>query len=315
MAYSRPLRDVPSVKQFLEILEFPIEKCPKIISSIINTERIIFTYESNDSTLISKAFRIESETERERWKLRMQIVDELANEIRLEDDDKICLGRGGSLPKSEIQQNKQAFIITGLPASGKSSISNIFSEEYGAVILDSDYAKRKLPEFEEFGASIVHDESDALILGSNNMLEKPKDFRTLLELCSQSGSNIVLPKIGHDSGKMSDLAKTLRNIYGYSVHLTLVSLDRKIAVSRAIHRFHETKRYVPIGLIFDDYSNEPTNTYHKLKNENKNSRLFESFGIINTDVEKGAFPQVIEYDNNNPAHLFVIEEKKNNIAK
>jgi hypothetical protein len=64
MAYSRPLREVHSVTQFLEILEFPIEKYPKIICSIINPERIIFTYGSNDATLMSKAFRIGSATKK-----------------------------------------------------------------------------------------------------------------------------------------------------------------------------------------------------------------------------------------------------------
>ncbi|UTA66588.1 zeta toxin family protein [Emticicia sp. 21SJ11W-3] len=302
MKYARPLRDVPSVKNFLESLNFPIQKYPKIVSSIINTEKMLHTYDNNDSTLISKSFRLSHVTEKERWELRTRIVEELTTQRRLHDDDDICLGKGGSLPTSEIKNERQAFLVIGLPASGKSSVSTIIAEKYGAVILDSDYAKRKLPEYEEFGASIVHEESNALILGSSIMIGKPKDFRTLLELASYEGSNIVIPKIGHSRDSIKQLVEVLINTYKYNVHLTLISLDRSIAVTRAIHRFYYTKRYVPLSMIFDDYSNEPTNTYHKLKSEN--NQLFKSFGIINTNVAPGKNGICMECIGENPADLF-----------
>ena len=302
MNFARPLRDVPSVRSFLESLDFPIHNHPKIVSSIINTEKMLYTYDNNDATLISKSFRLSHTTERERWKLRSTIVDELANFSRLPSDDDICLGKGGGLPAATINNERQAYLITGLPASGKSSVSNKIAEAFGAVILDSDYAKRKLPEYEEFGASIVHEESNALILGSANMIDKPRDFRTLLELASYSGSNIVIPKIGHSKDSTRQLAETLKNLYGYKVHLTLVSLDRQIAVTRAILRFVTTKRYVPLSMIFDDYSNEPTNTYNHLKRENSN--LFQSFGIINTNVPLGKSVLNLECVGDNPANLF-----------
>ena len=72
--------------------------------------------------------------------------------------------------------------IDCLPASGKSTIANSIADLYGAYIIDSDFAKRKIPEFgHEFGASIVHEESSIITFGSR----KPKynDEFSLYEFC------------------------------------------------------------------------------------------------------------------------------------
>jgi hypothetical protein len=83
-----------------------------------------------------------------------------------DSDDHIKLGKGGAVPQN-LMRSKDACVLIGLPASGKSTIARRFATEYGAIILDSDFAKRKLPEFPNYpwGASIVHEESAKIIFG------------------------------------------------------------------------------------------------------------------------------------------------------
>ena len=86
------------------------------------------------------------------------------------DDDKIKLGVGGCLPLPDghLNNDKQFYIVIGLPASGKSSISAKIADATGSAVLDSDFAKRKLPEFREKdnGASLVHKESQVIVMGN-----------------------------------------------------------------------------------------------------------------------------------------------------
>lgn len=227
--------------------------------------------------------------------LREKIARELIEKVRLDDDDKIRMGYGGALPQTDVIKNKQAYIITGLPASGKSGIASKIAEANGAVILDSDYAKRKFPEFKRpYGAYVLHDESKLVIQGD------PHDPEALsLEVyCLEEGCNVVIPKIGDNTVRLHRLA-TYYQEQGYAVHLTLVSLDRQQATIRAYHRFAQSKRYVPLSLIFDGYSDNPTLVYFRLKQ--LHAGLFASFGEVSTEDR---LPRFVEASPGNPAELF-----------
>ncbi|MGI4737529.1 MAG: zeta toxin family protein [Janthinobacterium lividum] len=229
-----------------------------------------------------------------RAELREQILLELISESRLDKDDDIRLGQGGAMPKTPVQRGKQAFIVTGLPASGKSGIANQIADANGAVVLDNDYAKRKFPEFLQgaFGATVLHAESSIIILDDEEEAPNLKGY------CLSEDYNVVIPKIGYDAESLRRLAVYFGK-YGYAVHLTLVSLDRQQATLRAYHRFVESGRYVPLSLIFDVYSNNPTLVYFRLKQQHAD--LFASFGEVSTDDR---VPHVVETLPGNPAELF-----------
>lgn len=59
------------------------------------------------------------------------------------------------------KKERKAFIVIGLPASGKSSaVAEPLAQKYGALIIDSDEAKERLPEFTDgLLADAVHEES------------------------------------------------------------------------------------------------------------------------------------------------------------
>jgi len=77
------------------------------------------------------------------------------------------------------------------------------------------------------------------------------------------------------------LASTLKEKNGYEIHLILVHLMKKTATVRALCRFHQTKRYVPLGMIFDGYGNDPCMCYFYLRG--MYSDFFATFGMVSTD--------------------------------
>jgi hypothetical protein len=301
---SRPLNNLELVEHFLQnALEYDIEKDDNydVVPDIVSTELNIENFDESLISKNSKSFRVlEYRKDDVRLLLQNQIVLELLSNKRLKSDDDIVLGSGGAFPNSELNPNRDAYIIIGLPASGKSGISNEVADKYGCLLLDSDYAKRKLPEFSKlpFGATLVHEESDYIIFGEN----KPNKFKSLFDYSRETNSNIVLPKIGSNYESILTLIDLLKT-NNYKVHLTLVELDRIKATNRALYRFKTTKRYVPLSLIFDTYNNSPSVAFYKLITFK--SEKLESFGVISTDVDFGNSPiKSLSSNELNPANLY-----------
>lgn len=303
--YSRKLLEDHSIDDFLcnvlscENVTSTQVKAVRQIETLINLEENKESYEKG--TLINKKkWDKDYKNDTDRLRLRKQIVNELFTRKRLKDDDKIKLGKGGALPLTDIQKGKEAFLIIGLPASGKSGVANILADSTGSVIIDSDYAKRKFPEYQsekELGAHIVHKESSAILFGNENLI----GFDTLLDLCNRGSYNIVIPKIGEDLFDVIDFVTTLKDVLRYKVHLVLVNLDRQKSARRAFERFNKTGRYVSLSYIFDGYSNEPTINYYRLKNYYH--KLFVSFCEISTDVKWGDDFKIIDITENNPLYI------------
>lgn len=118
----------------------------------------------------------------------------------------------------------------------------------------------------------------------------------MLKYAVEQGCNIVIPKIGDVSSKVFDFSESLA-INGYQVHLILVRLDREKAVQRAFKRFSKTRRYVPLSMIFDVYSNDPTITFYDLLHKNE---VFVSYTMISSDVPIGEQKQIIYSTSNSP---------------
>ncbi len=238
-----------------------------------------------------------------RRNLRALIFNELCRLPRLDDDDQIRLGVGGARPRNtEPIAERNAYLVTGLPASGKSTLVNTVADRLGAMIVDSDYAKRKFPEFDSLaGAQIVHQESSMVVEGGcidDDGEEEP----SLLGFCKKLGLNLVMPKIGHDQNSLIVLRDALK-ASGYKVHLTTVVLSRDLATRRALQRFIETNRYVPVARVFDTYANDPALTYYQFRVDDLNSKSeWESFGALCS--KKDGYAVLDLSSEANPAALF-----------
>ena len=225
---------------------------------------------SAEATRIAKVYRkVFGETVAintpERKILRRRIIEEL-------------YGKG-----AEKKEHK-AFIVIGLPASGKSSaVAEPLAKKYGALIIDSDEAKERLPEFTDgLLADAVHEES-------SNIAD---DVRTN---AIGNGDNIVLPMVGRTESKLHNLISMLKN-NGYEANLHYVDLPVNKAVERGKARFSETGRNVPLDYIRSVGLN-PKHNFDKLKVDKE----VDSYGEWSNDVDRGQRPRLLE---ERPAGLY-----------
>lgn len=272
----------------------------------ISRNEIVNVEHQRDNTLESTDFRVaEFRSAEDRKKLRIKIIDELFEEKRPDKDSEICIGNGGSLPQTELRCERSAFIVLGPPASGKSRIACELADQQGAIILDPDHAKQKMPEFYNgLQATVVHEESSGLIFGGAHQISP--EIKPLFERALDEAANIVIPKVGHHIKSIVELSDLLKKAH-YDVHLVLVSLDRQKAVQRALLRFLETGRYVPLAYIFDTIGNEPQLNYYRLRTQSKYRRKWKSHAAFSTNVPPESEPELLCESKNWPGISFARE--------
>lgn len=297
--FARPLSDNELTADFLKrVLGY--KDCPATgdLAVKVTKAEVLLDKMASQDTLKRTNYRHPSYSrDTDRATLRQEIFEELVSLKRPPNDDDVTKGCGGAAPPEgvNILKERQAFILIGLPASGKSSVSNRIADEYGAYIVDSDFAKRKFPEFKnEYGAALVHEESALVTFGVKDALYS--DEPNVIGYCISEEINMVIPKIGAETNSIRRLRDLLIK-FGYEVHLTLVKADRLCATKRALQRFDTTTRYVPISLIFDGYSNDPILSYYYMYGDTE----WASTGSVCTENNP---TQLIEATKNNPAQLY-----------
>ena len=207
---------------------------------------------------------------RERQALRKQIADEL-------------YGNGAQKKEGKV------WLIVGVPASGKSTIANPLVEQNGAILIDSDEAKEKLPEFANGTlATAVHEESS-------------KIADSILMRAIQNNDNIVMPVVGKT---MESLQRKINHFKAadYEVNLEYVDLPVEKAVQRVKSRFAETGRLVSPKYL-ESVGLKPRQNYDKLKTD----KGVDAYEAWDNDVPRGASPRLIERSSQsqseNPAGL------------
>lgn len=182
-----------------------------------------------------------------------------------------------------VRQDKEATILLGPPASGKSYFAEQLAAKEHAAIVDPDDAKKLFTEFRGgVGANAVHEESGLLA----GLVQK----RLVVK-----GSNLVLPKVGKGRSAIEDLTKTLKDS-GYKVNLVNMEVSEDNAFRRSIKRFLQTGR-----LISKEYTAEvdgnPTKTFDALKGT-------------------GLYAQVVAIDNNQrPGNHRITEGQETKIGR
>ena len=154
-------------------------------------------------------------------------------------------------PLNPNKFDKRAIIILGPPASGKSSIANPIARKYGAAIIDSDEAKKMMPEYGDgSGANAVHEESKFM-----SDLAQAKAM--------EQGMNIVVPIVGHKASRVENVINDFRE-NGYEIDLVGMNVSYINARNRAVSRFIQTKRYVPIEYL-QSVGEKPRLVFNELK--------------------------------------------------
>ena len=192
-----------------------------------------------------------------RQKLRREIADKL-------------YGDGAAKKEGKV------WLVLGVPASGKSTFSDPLVEREGALLIDSDEAKKMLPEFSNgLLAGAVHEES-------------AKIAEDIFVRALANHDNMVLPLVGKTMSNLQEKIDGLKEA-GYEVNLIYVDLPVEKAIERTKARFRHTGRLVPpdylrkVGL-------KPRENYDKLKV----TEGVDSYEAWDSDVARGSTPRNIE---------------------
>lgn len=210
-------------------------------------------------------------------KKRQKLQDELTERL-LSDENGSFTGKdhGKENFDGKVEQGREAYIVIGRPAGGKSSVfANPISKEHNARIIDSDIVKTWLPEFDEgFGAGRVQEESSMIM-------------ERALKKASDRGENIVIPKIGGES--VANMARELK-AKGYKVHLKYNEVSEASSITRALSRFVETGRWLDPNYLSS--IGDKAEKFYKKYSRNKD--LFDSAEWLNNDVKFGQKPKKVD---------------------
>lgn len=153
-------------------------------------------------------------------------------------------GQGASVKERVVE------IITGPAGAGKSSVIAKKLRRDGFMEIDSDRAKVLLPEYEGgIGANAVHDESKLIAAD-------------VLDMATQAGDNIVYPIVGSNKKKV-DNAIDFFIENGYTVNVRLVEVSPTESIRRALLRFGETGRAIPLKVL-KAVGRKPTSTFDEI---------------------------------------------------
>lgn len=181
-----------------------------------------------------------------------------------------------------VGRNSRIDIVIGLPASGKSSaLVEPLSHEYKSRIIDSDEAKKLLPEFNNgWGAGVVHKES--------------KEINQKLILTSLvKKENIVLPVVGSNYQELKNQLTLFRQ-NGYKVHLHFNDIPRNKALGRMLKRFVDQGRFLDPQLSYK-YQDKVNQVYEQLKQEGE---IVDGYSKWSNDVKRGEQPKLLETNEN-----------------
>ncbi len=181
-------------------------------------------------------------------------------------------GQKRTVYNGEVRNDRRADIIIGLPASGKSSaLVDPISSKYKSMLIDSDEAKKLIPEFDDgFGAGFVHEESKAVV-------------SRVYEDATDEGRNVVIPIVGSNYTKLEKDYINLLRQKGYKVYVHMADINPNVAAGRNLRRFAETGRFVDLEATSFKYGNKPREVFERVKKKG----IADGYSRIDTTVFPG----------------------------
>ena len=206
----------------------------------------------------------------ERQKLRSEVLERLYRRGSYSSETHDYTG--------EVAQERRADIVIGAPAAGKSSVLvDPLSEQHKSRVIDSDDAKKLLPEYDEGkGAGNVHRESSMI---RNDLLVR----------AVENGDNLVWPTVGDKLDKLLNDIQNFRD-NGYSVYLHLNELSASKATGRALGRYLSEGRFVDPEVVLK-VGDKPTQNYNYIRQQ---EGLIDGYSHYSNDVPRGEKPILYE---------------------
>lgn len=188
------------------------------------------------------------------------------------------------LTKGEYGNQKVMEIVLGPTGAGKSSVLvKRLQKDIGAIVVDSDIVKERLPEYDGgLGANAVHEESKVIT----------QDW--LAEAIANDW-NIIHPIVGANAEKVGHLVDEMLSL-GYSVNIRLVHIPAEESLRRMIARFGEEGRLVPPSYVMS-IGDGPVKTFDTLKQREG----INAYSYFDNNVKIGKEPRIVE--SNDPRYV------------
>lgn len=171
--------------------------------------------------------------------------------------------------KDGLGYDRQAILVLGPSAAGKSTFAEKLAVETNSAIVDSDEAKKVIDGYRDgMGANAVHEESSLM----NRAVEAQ---------LTNAGANIIIPTVGASPGGIGLRLDRLKEA-GYTVKLVNVRVDKDEAARRMAARAIKTGRPIGAGYV-RGVGDRPSATYHSLKGKSDGFAEIEASGPRGTD--------------------------------
>lgn len=178
-----------------------------------------------------------------------------------------------------LKKEKHIDIVIGGPGTRKTSMVALpLVEKYGAILIDDDIQKRKMPEFNNgIGAHAVHRETSELIT------------TRIMDKATEAGDNIVFTQLGRNRQALEEIIDYLSGIgYSVDIHLAVLPLDK--AIKGVVDRFLSGDQGFLDPAYVEKVSLTPEENYGIVKLR----KGVNSYEKLSTDVENGGRPVVLE---------------------
>lgn len=174
------------------------------------------------------------------------------------------------------EQSHIFILLGGRGGSGKSWFKGRVYDPSEFVVLDADEIKEMLPEYQEWNAFQVHEESGEI-------------FDAITDFALSLGLNIVHDSTLKTEKKAIELIQKFKE-EGYRIEVHYMYLPRDKAAKRALKRFLNNGRYVPIEVILGNITNELC--FDSVK------QLVDVWSFRSNDVSEGEEPILLaQYSN------------------
>ena len=173
------------------------------------------------------------------------------------------------------KHGKQAYVVIGNIASGKSHTCDLIEKETGSIIVDAD--RMKMGEMTDRG--FYEGLSSLYTPLERDLVQEPCSVagKQLLDMVSSEGMDLILPKAPANYEKLERQLQMLEN-RGYDIHLILVEAPIDICASRSYVRYLKKEtagnvypngivehgRFVPVSVV-TYYGDRVYSTFAKAK--------------------------------------------------
>ena len=145
----------------------------------------------------------------------------------------------------EVGKAPTFMMLGGRGGSGKSWFNGKVYDPNKNIVIDADEIKKQLPEYKGWNAMEVHEESSDIV---EKVIAMAKAYKL----------NIVIDATMKTTSSAVDKAKDFK-ASGYDIKAHYMHAPRQISAQRAVKRFAgPTGRYVPVGVVLSNVSNEKT---------------------------------------------------------